>query len=150
MFKKGYEFSFAWIFAILTGATIIFLAIYFATQISSLKRVEQQTEVGKEIGILLNPVETNLEQAKFVMITLRTETKIYNKCNSGIGNFGSQELSAKIKSGLGEEWTNDPGVASSFYNKYLFSNDEIYGKKIFYVLAKPFKFPFKPADLKGN
>lgn len=146
MSKKGYEFSFAWLFTILVGAMIIFLAVYITTQIVGTRRLEQETLVGKQLGILISPVETNLEQAKFAVISLNPETKLINECDSERGTFGSQDISAKVSSGIGKKWTDIPGIASSFHNKYLFSEKEVYGKKEFYVLSKPFKFPFKLAD----
>ncbi len=142
--KRGFEFSFAWIFAIIVGAAILFLAVFAATRFVSVERHVQDTEVGKEIGILLNPVETSLEDSKVAKIKTPLETRIYNDCSSQ-GNFGSQKISAATKSGVGETWQN-PGVPSSFHNKYIFSKDFVEGKE-FVIFTKKFEFPFKIADL---
>jgi len=137
--KKAYEFSFSWIFAILVGSVIIFLAVYTATKVVEIKQLEQETVAGKQIGILLTPVETFSEEGKSSLISLREQTTIFNDC-SNRGTFGSQDISTLIDS-------QAQGVKSSFHNKYLFSSAQTTGKKEFYVLSKPFSFPFKISDL---
>lgn len=144
MNKKGFEFSFAWLFAVIVGGVILFLAIFATTRLIQTEEKVQETTLGKEIGILLSPVETNLESAKIAKISTPSETRILNGCNDA-GDFGRQEISVGTKLGAKEEWEY-PGGASSFYNKYLFSADGVQGED-FVVMAKPFKFPFKVADL---
>ena len=145
MNKRGIEMSFAWLFAIIAGAVIIFLAIYATIQLVGSEKNVQNTEVGKQLGILLNPIETSLESAKFATIKLNSETRLYNICSSA-GTFGTQGISAAVKSGVGEQWPNLPGTESSFYNKYIFSEDIVQGTE-YYIFVKPFEFPFKIADL---
>src|SRR3989344_5411175 len=98
MKKKGYEFSFAWIFAIFVGAIIIFLAVYASTKIIGLKKYEEETTTGKSLGSFLNPLSTNLEQAKIAKILVQDETKIFNSCNNE-NIFGAQEIRTSIKTG---------------------------------------------------
>jgi len=62
--KRAFEFSFSWLFAIIMGAVIIFLAIYAANKFIGTERAKQDTELGKELGIILLPIETGLETAK--------------------------------------------------------------------------------------
>lgn len=147
--KRGYEFSFAWIFAIMVGAIILFLAIYVTTQIVGLERFKAETKTGKKIGILLNPIATNLEQAKFATIIVPDETIIFNNCTepTSFQPFGSQGISISARQGNLRNENADIGAKSRFHDRYLFSNPEVEGKKEFYVLSKPFKFPFKVADL---
>ena len=142
--KKGMEFGFAWIFAIVVGAIIIFLAIYSSSRIINVDRNVQDTEIGREIGILLSPVETNLEDAEKTAIILPGGMRIFNECDS-LGSFGSQDISVSLKSGIGSEW-QEPGIPSSFHNKYIFSESTIEGKRL-EVIAKPFEMPFKVADV---
>ena len=144
--KKGVEFSFAWIFAVIVGAIIIFMAVYITTQFIETQRIEQESLAGKQISILTNPVETNLESAKSATITVRSETRIFNECDPK-PKFGWQHMSTSIKSGIGEEWREVPGVESSLHNKYLFSENVTEGAKEFYILSKPLYFPYKVADL---
>ena len=68
--KRGYEFSFAWLFALIVGAALIFFAIYSANQIIGTKRIEAESLRAKQIGVLVNPAETNLESARIITITV--------------------------------------------------------------------------------
>ncbi len=120
-------------FAIIIGTAIIFIAVYAATKLIGTGEKISDTETGKQIGILLSPVETSIEEGKSATISLVEEARITNICNEN-GNFGSQ----KIKVG--------GGVPSTFYNKYIFSEDEINGRKL-YVFSMPLKMPFKVADM---
>lgn len=143
--KKGQlEFSFAWLFAIIVGAAIIFLAIYATTNIVSTEKSAQNVEAGKQFGILLSPIETGLESAKVSVITFPTETRLINECDT-MGSFGHQYIGVAIKSGIGEAWQSS-GVRSAFQNKYMFSLSTTQGTN-FNVFAKPFNMPFKVADL---
>lgn len=140
--KKGFEISFAWLFAILVGIFILALAIYGATRMINLGRYEISTKTGKEIGILLNPLETGFETGVTTSLTLPTETRIYNECDNW-GSFGRQIISVSQKS-FGR-WP-EPADGVSFKNKYIFSGNVSEGKR-FYIFSKPFEFPFKVADL---
>ncbi len=143
MNKKAFEFSFAWLFAIIVGAVIIFLAVYASTKLIKTQRTIQDTELGKELGIILNPIETSFETGKAQKISFPFQTRIFNDCKT-ISTFGLQKLSTSTKSQVGE-WQSS-GEQSTFYNKYLFSENVIEGKD-YIVFSKPFEMPFKIADL---
>lgn len=146
MNKRGFEMSFALVFSIIVGAVVIFLAIFATTRLIDTSRTQQDSEIGKEIGILLTPVETGLEEARTAEITTVVDTRIINDCSKLSGEiFGKQEISVSTRSGIGKEWSNN-GVPSSFYNKYLFSGDVSEGKE-FRIFVKPLEMPFKIADL---
>jgi hypothetical protein len=145
--KRGFEFSFSWLFALLVGAVILFLAIYATIQLISSIRLQTETEQGRQLSTLLLPVQTNLEAGKAPIISVSQETKIFNQCIYNTGSFGQQKISISLKSGIGEEWQKKPGVASTFYDRYLFSNSTSHGNDEFYILSKPFKLPFKIADI---
>ena len=142
--KRGFEFSFAWIFAIIVGAVIIFLAVWGVVQLIGTERTARDSEIGKELGILLNPIETSLESGKSALIKMPGETRLFNDCNNN-GVFGVQKISAATKSGIGDEWER-PGIPSSFFNKYVFSADVVQGED-YKVFVKPFEFPYKVGDL---
>ena len=143
--KKGFEFSFAWLFAIIVGAVILFLAIYVTTRLIQTQRTVQDTELGKELGIVLNPLETSLETAKVSSITLPQPTRLFNECDEDLGTFGVQKISIATRLSIGEQW-QAPGFPSSFRNKYLFSSDVVEGTK-YIVFSKPFEMPFIVANL---
>jgi len=141
--KKAYlQISFSWMFAIIVGAIILFLAIYFLTNFIKSGQTEQTTKTSKEIGILLNPLEVGFEQGKKSVLTTSTETRIYPRCNL-YGEFGRQGIAVKEK--LYDKWSGF-GQEVSFRNKYIFSEEYVEGKE-FYLFSKPFEFPFKVASL---
>jgi hypothetical protein len=141
--KKGaLEISFGWIFALIAGAIILFFAIYFSSKLINTQQEIVSAETGKEIGILLNPLETSFESSQTTSITIPSETRIHNKCGL-TGNFGEQLIQLDQKS-FGK-WVKTE-INVGFNNKYIFSNEEIEGEK-FYIFSKPFDFPFKIADL---
>ncbi len=143
MNKKGYlEISFGWLFAIIVGVAILFLAIYFSVKLTGIGEKTLDAKTGKEIGILLNPLETGFESARTTYITFPVNTRIYNKCSKN-GYFGKQIIQISQRSF--NKWT-ETEVSVSFENKYLFSNGIVEGRKD-YLFSKPFNFPFKVADL---
>jgi len=143
--KRGFEFGFSWIFALIVGAIILFLAIFAVTRMIETEKNVIDTEAGKKLGILLTPMETGLESAKASKIEFVSETKFFNQCKN-IGNFGVQEIRVASKSGIGDAWEERGIVASKFYNKYIFSKGVEQGEEMT-VFVKPFEFPFKVADL---
>lgn len=140
--KKGIEFSFAWLFALLVGAFILFAAIYGAMKFIDSGRDTQQTKAAKEISIIFNPLETGLASGKLTSVSLNTETRIYNRCSAS-GSFGNQKFSVSQKS-FGK-WPPEGG-AIPIYNKYIFSENVTEGKK-FYFFSKPFDMPFKVSEI---
>lgn len=142
--KRGFAFSFGWLFAIIVGAVIIFLAIYAATTFTKTFRTESDSEAAKQFGVLLSPIETSIETSSTARITFPTEARVYNDCDLK-GTFGTQKISAATKLGIGKEWEK-PGEVNAFHNKYIFSNPIVQGKT-FFVFTKVFEMPFKIADL---
>ena len=141
--KRGaLDISFAWLFAIIVGGFILFLAVYAAIKLVGTEQTVQDAKTGKEIGILLNPLETGFESGKTNLLTMPVETRIYNKCNNQ-GIFGRQIIQISQKSF--NQWS-ETNINVGFSNKYLFSGIYSEGKK-FYLFSKPFEFPFKVADL---
>jgi len=141
--KRGHlQISFGWLFAIIIGITIIALAIYFVVKMSGTESTLESAETSKEIGILLNPLETSFESAVSSSFTFPEKTRIYNRCDTS-GYFGAQKIESAQK--IFNKWTKTD-LEVSFRNKYIFSEKVIEGKT-FYIFSKPFEFPFKVADL---
>jgi hypothetical protein len=146
MKRKGIEFAFSWIFAIIAGAVILISAVYITTKLVGTERRTQDSFIASELTNLLNPIETNLENSKYVKIDFVDETRVFNECkNEGV--FGRQQISTSSKLGIGDEWGEKSARRSSF-NKYLFSDEivETSGKKM-HAIVKPFFSPFKAGDL---
>jgi hypothetical protein len=141
--KKAFiQISFPWIFAIIVGIFILFLAIYGVTKLIRTEETLQSAKTSKEIGILLNPLETGFEEAKTSTLTFPVETRMYNKCDFDDG-FGRQLIQVSQMSF--NKWT-ETDIDVGFSNKYIFSPEPVEGKK-FLIFTKPFDFPFKVADL---
>jgi len=143
--RKGLEFSFGWLFALIVGAAILFLAIYAAVKLISSERTVQETESAKQLEIILTPVETGYEEGKSVPpIVFPTETRIYNNC-SPAGNFGEQSIRISSNLNAGKD-RQEEGLPVKSYNKYIFSPSMMQGKEI-YAFSKPFEMPFKVANV---
>jgi hypothetical protein len=144
MDKKGFEFSFAWLFSIVVGAVIIFLAIYAATKLVSTEREISEAETAKQLSVILSPIETGVEEGKISRISFTDETRLFNSCRT-VGNFGAQGISTATKSGIGKEWQRQ-GTQITLYNKYIFSEEIVEGDE-YEVLSKPFEMPFQVASV---
>lgn len=144
MNKKAFiEISFAWLFGIIAGAVILFLAIFAATRIINLGQSATGAETQNQIAVLLNPLETSFESGQITSIGLPAETRIYNDCDDKNGIFGKQIISvSQLNIGKWSTPTNGKG----FPNKYIFSNQTTEGKT-FFLFSKPFSFPFKISDM---
>ncbi len=141
--KKGFiQISFPWLFAIIVGILIIFLAIYGVTKLIKTEQTVQDVKTSTEIGILLNPLETSFEEAKTTSLRFPVDTRMYNDCSLD-GNFGRQIIRISQKSL--NKWT-DTDIDIGFSNKYFFSKKIVEGKGVF-VFSKPFNFPFKVSDV---
>ncbi len=146
MNRNGIEFAFSWIFAIIAGAVILVSAVYITTKLVGTERKTQDSFIASELTSILNPIETNLEDSKYVKIDFVDETRIFNECkNEGV--FGKQQISTSTKLGIGNDWGEQSARRSSF-NKYVFSDDiiETSNKKL-HAIVKPFFTPFKVGDL---
>jgi len=140
---------FAWIFAIIVGATILLLAIYGATSFIRTAKYRYYTETANEIKNYLNPLVTGVASAGSPPpIRFREETRTYVNCREpGYRNsfFGYQLISFSEKSRLGTEW-EDPGGNISVYNKYVFANNIEEGDTL-YLASLPFYTGFKVDDI---
>lgn len=141
--KNAYmDISFSWIFAIIVGAFILFLAIFFVTKFTKTEINLHETKTAKEIGILLNPLETSFEEGKSTFLSTSTNSRIYSRCSLD-GEFGYQGI--LLKEEIYGKW-NDVNNTIEFKNKYIFAENPAEGK-YFYLFSKPFSFPFEIASL---
>ena len=58
MNKKGMEFGFAWLFAIIVGGVILFLAIFGVSKLIDTSQEEINTKVAVEFANVLDPLQT--------------------------------------------------------------------------------------------
>ena len=140
---KKAQFNFVWLFAIVAGGAILFLAIFGAVRTGDTARFQSDTETAKSISILTDPLQVGFAEGSFGRISFQQETRINNICFSE--EFGKNDISISTRSDVGEEW-NSAGGATSIHNKYVFSLEKSSGED-FYVFSKSFYFPYKVADL---
>ncbi|MCS7134522.1 MAG: hypothetical protein NZ889_01540 [Candidatus Pacearchaeota archaeon] len=132
MNKKGIEF--AWIFAIIIGSLILFLAFYFISSQLFLKEKAETGEKAHSLDILLNPFSflgaigavtaKSIELGRAVNLTFEC---YYEE------NFGKNVIII------------DSGIPRSVYDKYIFAED--FKEKKIQVISKPLKMPWRIADL---
>jgi len=142
--KHSFEFSFAWLFAIMAGVFILFATIYISIKIVGTEQTTVNTLCAKQFTLLFNPMETGLASGKATNVSISTETRIYTSC-SGLGSFGSQEIACSQKSGIKDEWPAKSG-GITINNKYVFS-EKIEQGKVFSFFSKPFEMPFKVSEI---
>jgi len=142
MNKKGFEMSFSFIFAIIVGGFILFLAIFAISKFSSNQIQTQDVKTMKSIEVLANSFELGYENSTITQIQLPSDSRIYSYCNN-LGSFGEQELILRSK--YYDKWSErGSGIISK--NKYFFFEEPLQSKSII-VFSKPFDFPFKVATL---
>ena len=137
------QFNFVWLFAIIAGGAILFLAIYGATQIGDTKGFQTNTEIAKSISIITDPLQSGFAASSFGKISLQQESRINNFCYDK--EFGKNEISVSTRSGIGKEWSTT-GAPIAITNKYIFSSERNTGKD-YYVFSKPFNFPYEISDM---
>jgi len=143
MKKRGFlQIPFSWVFAIIVGIFILFLAIYFAVKMIDSGSSEIDAATSKQIDVLMNPLETSFESSETTTMVLPSETRIYSKCDND-GNFGNQIIQVSQKSF--KKWSK-PSLEIKSNNKYIFADEFVEGKK-FYLFSVPFDYPFKVANL---
>ena len=139
---KKAQIPFQFIFAVLVGGVILFLALFATSKYVNLQRYQYDTELAAKLSVLLNPVESSIAEATATRIDMPVLTRMQLSCvYSGIGR---EDLKIATFSTFGEEW-QEYGATQNIYNKYIFSKFQE-GKKL-YIFSKPFGMPFKVADL---
>lgn len=143
--KKGIAMSFNWIFAILAGGFILFLAIFSAGKFIRTSEQTIYTETAASLISLFDPLETGLASGKAHEISFKKKSKLFFDCHEDLNPpFGKQTISFSEQT-FGETY-GEKGGSVSIKNKYIFSDNVVEGNKI-YVFSKPFFMPFKINDI---
>jgi len=143
--KKGVAMSFNWIFAILAGGFILFLAIFSAGKFIRTSEQTLYTETAASLISLFDPLETGLASGKAHEIGFKKKSKLYFDCEENLNPpFGKQTISFSEQT-FGDTY-GERGQRVSIKNKYIFSQDVVEGDDV-YIFSKPFFMPFKVTDL---
>ncbi len=138
--KRG-DFSFVWLFAIIAGSAILFLAIYGAVRWGKTSSQTQDSEIAKELTVITDSLQAGFASARKSTISSSKEIILEEYCSSD--SFGSSEISVMTLDRASKEFESF-GVSVKTTNKYLFVSDKA-GKK-FNVFSVPIEFAFKIAD----
>jgi len=143
--RKAIEMGFNWIFAIIAGTFILFLAIYGASRFIETSESSLYTQSAAKLVSLFDPLETGLASGKSSEIDFKKQTKLYFDCEErAYPPFGKQTISFTEKT-FGDEY-GEKGGDITIKNKYVFSEEIVEGKKL-HIFSKPFFMPFKIADI---
>lgn len=146
--KKAFDLPFSWIFSIIVGAVIIFLAIFVTTSLIKTSTQVKYSQSAQELLNLLNPVVNGVTSAYSTRVNFNKETRIELTCDEKTSTspfFGRQSLTFAEESGFLKKWLQQ-GVAVSRYNKYIFSRGLSQGKTLF-LFSKPFYAGFRVDDV---
>jgi len=142
--QKNGQMEFGWLFSLIIGAVIIFLAIFFAGKIFTTGTHLSDVETLRTFDILLNPFSSvgsiaSLTLSKSIEMPYNTELNL--SCFPS-GTQEGQRLSLRT---IDKKTTGD-WVSYNIKNKYIFGNTSIQGKT-FWTFSKPFEFPWRVDDL---
>lgn len=142
--KRGVELPFEWIFAMIAGGVILFIAIYAAANFVNIGNRAVHSEIAAEFLALLDPYETGLASGKSAEINFKFDSRIiFDSCEPKEGYFGRQTLAFTQKTY--NKW-GKTGESVPIDNKYVFAENRLEGKN-FFVFSKPFFMGFKVSDL---
>ena len=80
MRKKAIAMPFNWLFALIVGALILFLAIFGATRFIQTSEEALYTESAAKLISLLDPFETGLASGKSAQINFQKNTRTFYEC----------------------------------------------------------------------
>jgi len=145
MKKAVFGMSFNWIFALIAGGFILFIAIYGASKFIQTSETTLYTETASKITSLLDPLETGLASGKATEILFRKESRFEFTCSEKLfPPFGKQTVSFSEQS-FGKEFGSQSDRVD-IKDKYIFTDNKLIGKNLI-IFSKPFFLTFKVADL---
>ena len=68
------QFNFVWMFALIAGGAILFLAIYGALKVGEGERYEADTAIAKSLSFLIDPLQAGFSEGNFGTINFKEET----------------------------------------------------------------------------
>ncbi|MBS3078763.1 hypothetical protein J4218_01450 [Candidatus Pacearchaeota archaeon] len=144
--KKGIEMGFNWLFAIVAGGFILFLAIYAAGRLVNSGSIVGNTLNAKNFVNILETWEAGLAAGvKPPELQFRTDTNLYFGCSAELElPFGKQTVSASDI--MFNDRTSEIGYSVAIRSKYIFTENQLRGKR-FYPFSVGFFMPFHIADL---
>lgn len=143
--KKGIEMSFEWIFAMLIGGVILFIAIYAVVHLMTTGQEARNTDTAARLEGYLSPYETGQGSGISDEIHFSVQSKlIFEECEANDNKpFGVQSFAFTEKMfGKYGKPSNNIDIKS----KYIFANESVEGKD-FYIVSVPYFMGYKVSDL---
>ena len=144
--KMAFEMGFNWLFAIMAGGFILFLAIFAAGKLINSGSVTANTLNAKNFVNVLETWEAGLAAGvKPPELKFKTNTQLYFTCSADTYlPFGKQSVSASDQ--IFNERYSQQGYDVTIKSKYIFTENMLEGKT-FFPFSVGFFMPFKVADL---
>ncbi|MEK6859317.1 MAG: hypothetical protein AABX54_00740 [Nanoarchaeota archaeon] len=143
--KKAIEMGFNWLFAIIAGGFILFIAVYSASKFIGISEQKYGTESAAKFVSLFDPLEIGLVAGKSSEIDFVKNTRVFFDCDADVNApFGRQTISFSEQM-FGKKWSEKSNRVS-IKNKYVFSENVVEGKR-FYLFSFPFSMPFSIGDI---
>ncbi|MDP2925902.1 MAG: hypothetical protein Q8N99_06025 [Nanoarchaeota archaeon] len=144
--KKAIEMGFNWLFAIIAGGFILFIAIYTAGTLINVFQKEQGTVTSKRFISNFDPLATGFAAGEGNNgITFNKNSRFYFECDELLNPpFGRETISFSEQT-FGKKWS-DRSDQVPIKDKYIFSEDALEGKK-FFMISFPFSMPFTIAEV---
>jgi len=145
MKKKAISMPFNWIFAIIAGAIILFIALYAANNLLKTGSSIIGVTTTKQFVSYFDPFETGLTSGKSEPITLQKKSRLYfENCNHYNNVFGRQSIGFQEQT-VGGRW-GENSSRTYLYDRYIFAENIVEGKKLI-IFSVPIKIPFRIADV---
>jgi hypothetical protein len=144
MDKKAFEMSFNWIFALVVGGMILFIAVFAAFRFGDVLGTQGNTETVAKIISFFDPMEAGIASGTSQSLEFKLPSMVILRCDSKNDKpFGNEKISFSEKV-LGKY--SKESVQIPVKNKYVFGKNVTEGREIS-VLSFPFNMPFKVTDL---
>lgn len=140
MLNKKAVIEFSWIFAVIVGAIILFLAFYFVGTNLLSKQYEQATVEAYSLDIILNPFSQfgELKTIEAKPIALPQKSVVEFSCYAQAQSLGTNEITIASK--------KERGIPRVVYDKYIFAESTVETRK-FQALSIPFEMPWRVAEI---
>ncbi len=142
LINKKAVIEFGWLFAVIVGAMILFLAFYFVGTKLLSQKYEQSTIQAHSLEILLNPFsqfgEIKLISQDTISLDQLSTVNISCDISSSPGDLGYNEITITTK--------GQSGIPKTVYDKYIFAENDLTTKK-FQALSVPLEMPWRAADV---
>ena len=137
MLKKKGVIEFSWIFALIVGAVILFLAFYFIGTKFTEKNVLGGIQTEQSLDIIFNPFSSfgSLGATSSKTNELKRSENLSFSCD--YNNLGYNSILV---------YTEAVSPPRKVYDKYLFTENLTHGRN-FQIISKPFVMPWRVADL---